>query len=429
MTATPRSARVTASGDFRRCAPRPLALHLATAVNTWCGGLAMLPAALAGGFPWHDNVTDEAGRQFLDSGEFSGDDKTSLYQAVAQEAFQRLGDMIEGILAYQRHPYRRCLPDPPVVWREGTTRILDYGGGAGGESGAANKAPTVLFVPSLVNRAYILDLSERRSLMRYLAGRGLRPLLLDWGPPGPDERDFDLADYIDGRLDRALHCAVELGGGPVGLVGYCMGGNLTLPIALRRPDLVTATAFLATPWDFHAERGLPEQLLPLATVLLAPVLEGTGELPIDCLQAFFAALNPNLAGTKFRHFRHMDPDSSSAEDFVALEDWLNDGVPVVAKVARECLVDWYGENAPGKGLWRLGGRTIDPAQLAVPALVAAPGRDRIVRPGSARALAAAIPNADMLSPPSGHIGMMVGGGARQGLWEPLESWLLRHRKV
>lgn len=409
--------------DFDRSGPRPLALHLATAVNTWCGGLAVLPAAFGGQFPWHEEVAEQANHQFAALPE--GD--APPYQAVAEEAYRRVGDMVEGILSYRRHPYRRRLPEPPVVWQEGTARILDYGQ-AGGAPGKPTVLSTVLFVPSLVNRAYILDLSERRSLMRYLAARGMRPLLLDWGAPGPAERDFGLDDYINGRLVRALRQAVELSGGPVGLVGYCMGGNLCLPVALGHPDLVAAAAFLATPWDFHAERGVPEQVLPLAATMLAPMLEAGNELPVDALQTFFAALNPNLAGTKFRRFRHMDPDSPGAMDFVALEDWLNDGVPVVAKVARECLNDWYGENLPGTNRWQLGEQLVDPAQLAIPALVASPGRDRIVRPGSSRALAAALPNAEVVSPSSGHIGMMVGSSAQEKLWQPLESWLLSHIK-
>ncbi len=406
-----------------RHGPRPLALHLAIAVNTWCGGVAALPRALSGDMAWHPDVTGAANRQFSACCACAGPGGALPYQAVAEEAFSRLREMVDGILAYRHHPYRRALPEPPVVWEEGTTRLLDYGGGP---SGPASSPATVLFVPSLINRAYILDLSERRSLMRFLAERGMRPLLLDWGRPGPSERHFGLADYIDGRLNRALDTAVELAQGPVGLVGYCMGGNLTLPVALRRPGDVAAAGFLATPWDFHAEQGLPEQLLPLATVFLDPILRGTGELPVDCLQAFFAALNPNLAGIKFRNFCRLDQSTAAAADFVALEDWLNDGVPLVEEVARECLVEWYGNNTPGRGEWRLGGRRVDPSELAVPALVAMPFRDRIVRPGSSRALADAIPGALAVDPPSGHIGMMVGGRARSGLWEPLEAWLRSH---
>ena len=45
------------------------------------------------------------------------------------------------------------------------------------------------------NRAYVLDLVPGRSMLRWLAGQGLRPLLMDWGVPGPGEARFDLDDY------------------------------------------------------------------------------------------------------------------------------------------------------------------------------------------------------------------------------------------
>ena len=104
------------------------------------------------------------------------------------------GAFIRGIAAYRRHPYVRTLPDPPSIWSEGGSRLLDYGG----------SGPAVLFVPSLINRAYILDLAEERSMLRHLAANGVRPLLLDWGWPGETERRFTLGDYIAGRLESAL---------------------------------------------------------------------------------------------------------------------------------------------------------------------------------------------------------------------------------
>ena len=116
-----------------------------------------------------------------------------------------------------------------MVWQQGTTRLLDYGAT---HSGAKNGAP-LLVVPSLINRAYILDLSEKRSMMRYLAKKGFRPFLLDWGAPGDDEMGFDLSDYIAGRGEAALAAVAETGGGPVGVIGFCMGGNLVLPLAQR----------------------------------------------------------------------------------------------------------------------------------------------------------------------------------------------------
>ena len=334
---------------------------------------------------------------------------------VPSETLRQDAALIEGIAAYRRHPWRRLLSDPPAVWSEGDSRMLDYGGGG----------PAVLFVPSLVNRAYVLDLAPGHSMLRWLAGAGTRPLLLDWGWPGETERRFTLTDYVAGRMERALMAAVALAGGPVVLAGYCMGGTLALAVAQRRPDLVRALALLAAPWDFHAPD--PEQAKRAAAMLpfVEPVLAFANTLPVDLLQALFAMLDPWGVADKYRGFTRLDPDSDRAHLFVALEDWLNDGVPLAAPVARECLSAWYGQNAPARGEWRIAGLPVDPARLRLPTFIAAPGRDRIVPPESARPLAASIEGAQLHEPAAGHIGMAAGHTAERVLWRPLHQWLLR----
>jgi pimeloyl-ACP methyl ester carboxylesterase len=334
--------------------------------------------------------------------------------AVIRRLWRADRALLAGIAAYRRHPYSRSLADPPAIWAEGGTRLLDFGG-------AAEGLP-VLFVPSLVNRAYVLDLAPGRSLMRFLAQQpGIRPLLLDWGWPGEVERRFTLTDYIAGRLERAL-AAIP---GPVVLAGYCMGGLLSLAAALRRPDRVRALALLATPWDFHAPKEEAERARAAAALLpgLEPVLEAMGALPVDVLQALFASLDPWGVAAKFRGFARLDPASARAALFVALEDWLNDGVPLAAPVARECLAGWYDRNDPGQLAWRVAGAVVDPRELAMPAFVAIPHRDRIVPPASARAIIGHLRDAVVQEVPAGHIGMAAGSNAEAALWRPLLAWL------
>ncbi len=336
--------------------------------------------------------------------------------------------LIHGIAAYRRHPWQRSLPDPAVLWQEADTRLLDYGG-SGGESGgkaaSAAAARPVLFVPSLVNRAYVLDLQPGRSLVRWLAAQGVRPLVLDWGWPGTADRSLALTDLITGRLERALAAV----GSPVVLAGYCMGGLLSLAAALRRPDLVDALALLATPWDFHAGHAEHARRLAATLPLFEPMLAATGSLPVDALGALFAMPDPGAIAAKFRAFGHMDQDSPAARDFVALEDWLNDGVPLAAPVARETLGEWYGLNTPGSGTWQVGGVAVEPGRLAMPAFVAAPARDRIVPPASSRPLARLIPGAVLHQPRAGHIGMVAGPRAEAELWRPLLGWLQGLRPI
>ena len=400
-----------------RLGPRPLPLHQRAAGLTWTSSRSALPLWSKGSLPWKGDLAERAAklRQSLDNGASLED----VSAAVDAEIARRMASLAEGIEAYRRHPYERTLPDPPVIWQEGSTRLLDYGAL---NEGSAQALP-LLVVPSLINRAYVLDLTAQRSFLRWLAGQGLRPLLVDWGRPGARERNFTLTDYVAGRLERALDFVLEeIGQRPLAL-GYCMGGNLALGLAARRQSDLNALVLLATPWDFHAENAPHGRLAASSLPLAAPLLEVLGEMPVDLLQALFASLDPHLVVRKFLAFARLDPASPRAEEFVALEDWLNDGVPLAAAVARECLGRWYGDNATAKGEWLLAGRPVEPAEIALPSLCVIPAQDRIVPPASALALAAALPAAEQMSPAAGHIGMVVSAQAKAAVWQPLLRWI------
>jgi poly(3-hydroxyalkanoate) synthetase len=366
-----------------------------------------------GGWPRSKAGKAEAARILaaLDAG---GHAAEALRGAVIRRLLQEDRALLAGIAAYRRHPWVRDLPDPPVRWAEGGSRLLDH-------AVAGATGPAVLLVPSLVNRASVLDLAPGRSLMRFLGTQGVRACLLDWGWPDEAARGFTLTDVIAGRLERALG-AVD---GPVVAVGYCMGGLLALALATRRPDRVRALGLLAAPWDFHADAESASRARGLAAALpaLEPAMALTGTLPVDAIQALFAGLDPWGVAAKYRAFARLDPGSPRAEAFVALEDWLNDGVPLAAPVARECLGGWYGANTPARGAWRVAGAVVDPAVLEVPCFVAIPERDRIVPPASALALARRLRWAEIHQVAAGHIGMAAGGNAEQVLWRPLLRWL------
>ena len=403
-------------GPMLRRGPRPLALHLMGSAIRAAAALQMAwPTEWPPGWPssnagWPKSTAGQAELLRIRHRLAAANASPEAFQAAI---WRRLSAqdraMLAGIAAYRRHPHSRTLADPPVLWREGGARILDYG---------SPKDPPVLFVPSLVNRAYVLDLDEGASLMRWLAGQGVRPLLLDWGWPGEVERRFTLTDHIAGRLDRAL-AAVP---GPLVLAGYCMGGLLALAAAQRRPEKVRGLALLATPWDFHADGAAQPRGLAACLPGFEPMLEAHGALAVDALQGLFSALDPFAIPAKFRAFGRLDQGGARARRFVVLEDWLNDGVPLAAPVAREALAGWYGRNDTVRGQWLVAGLAVRPEGWAGPAFVAVPKRDRIVPPSSALPLAA-MPGATLHMAPAGHIGMVAGESAEAALWRPLARWL------
>jgi polyhydroxyalkanoate synthase len=395
----------------RRLTPRPLPAHLASAAILWLSSRAVLPVLKNVWLP--SSVAGQQLHALADEIDAFGPDNVAT--ALDGEIGRRADAYLTGLETYRRHTFRRhdCLAS--VLWNEGTTRLLDYG-----EDGAG---PAVLVVPSLINRHYVLDLLPERSFVRHLTQRGLRPVVVDWGEPGETERGFGLADYITGRLEAALVAATRIAGGPVGIVGYCMGGLLALALALRHPDKTACLGLLATPWDFHAERAQQAQLLGLIADWLPLVCGVPGTVPVDVIQSLFFILDPFAAERKFTRFAELDPDSEKARSFVALEDWLNDGVPLTLEVARDCMCSWYGDNEPGLGLWQVGTYRVDPKLLRRPTLVVVPSRDRIVPPSSAEPLAAQIDGAVVLRPRLGHVGMMSAARAPTMLWTPIAEWL------
>jgi len=405
--------RPEAPGPLQRSGPRPLLLHLALAAlrSNISRNVSPLWNPASPNWSTQRAAIAKALRDANAQEEFPA--------AVAAETLAQDNALIAGIAAYRRHPWRRDLPEPPAIWEEGGTRLLDF------LPSAPKAAKTVFFVPSLVNRAYVLDLAPGRSMLRWLAGQGVRPLLLDWGWPGPIERKFSVTDYVTGRLERVLEFSKTLGSAPPVLAGYCMGGTLAVATATLRPDLLSGLALLATPWDFHA--GAPARARRLADLLplLEPAMALSETLPIDALQMLFALLDPWGVAEKYRSFARLDPASERAKLFVALEDWLNDGIPLAAQVARECIAGWYGQNLPARGEWRIAGQPVDPTTIRLPTFIAAPARDRIVPPESSRPLAALIPGAIEQNPAAGHIGMVAGTTAERVLWQPFLQWLMR----
>jgi len=401
----------------RRQGPRPLALHLTSAIGAWLSSRAALPLLKSGLLPWRPELAAQGAAlsltlQAAESGNNAAPD--AFAAAVDAELIQQAQTFLEGLEAYRHHPYYRAMVEPPAIWAKGSTRLLDYGPPDG---------RPVLIVPSLINRSYILDLAPEQSLLRYLSSQGLRPFLVEWGAPGAEERRFDISAYIVQHLEPAAQrVRDEAGVAPV-VVGYCMGGLLALALAQRQPRNARALALLATPWRFHAERAEHARLLGVLAEPIAFTYAALGEVPVDVLQALFFSQDPLLALRKFTRFAKLAPGSVAARNFVALEDWLNDGVPLALEVARECLAGWYGADLPGRGLWRVAGMPVCPREINVPSLVVVPAHDRIVPPATAAALCAELPQAECWKPSLGHIGMVVAREAPSTVWAPLAGWL------
>lgn len=347
-------------------------------------------------------------------------DAEALEKAVQHELRKQNANLLEGIHRYLRDPYERPEPQAETLWQGGGSRLLDYGL----EKGAKQQG-AMFFIPSLINRHYILDLMEGRSLIAHLRAAGIRSYVLDWGDPGEGEAGFTLTDYVLQKLEPALASIRKQNRKPLFLAGYCMGGLLALALAQRQEKHFSGLALLAMPWDFHAA-GFPRvPLSPESRGKLRKVLAREKTLSGEAIQAMFYASNPWIFSRKFASFGQLDAEEGA--EFIAIESWVNDNVAMPSAVAEECLIGWVQENLPARGGWKVDGAPIVPDALSLPVFAACPTQDTIVPPGSAEAILPALHDGTTVCRPlSGHVGMVAGPRAHKELWRPLTLWIESH---
>lgn len=283
--------------------------------------------------------------------------------------------------------------------RRGRARLRDYGG---------NGRP-VVFVPSLINPPFILDLMPERSLLRWMAGQGYRTWLLDWGAPTTADRTMSIAEHVERLLLPLIRRLRE----PPVLVGYCLGGTMSLAAAATGACAGIAT--IAAPWRFHGYGEVARADIATLWDAAQPACESLGLVPMEVLQAGFWKLDPARTIAKYEAFATMSGDT--ADMFVVMEDWANAGEPLTYAAGAELFEQLIAADLPGRGEWMVAGQRIDAESLPCPAVEFVSLNDRIVPAATAIGLA------DRRDLGAGHVGMVVGRQARPQLWEPLRDWI------
>lgn len=292
----------------------------------------------------------------------------------------------------------------------GTARLLQMQ-----HSQSRTKTSPVVLVPSIVNPPHILDLSERMSLARYLEQQGHDAYLVDWGYPGSEDSDIGLSRHVS---DRLLVLLRELERPPI-LVGYCLGGTLSIAAAGLMPQ-IAGLATIAAPWNFDRYPAESRKLIADLWTGAQALSERLGYAPMEVLQSGFWTLDPARTIRKYAAFADTEPASEAANAFITVEDWANEGAPLTYAAARDLFEHLYRDNLTGLGEWKVGGRPVNPSLLSCPILTISSTTDRIVPLDAS-------PNfGERIDSTLGHVGMIVSKRAPAEIWKPLSLWLSKH---
>ena len=131
----------------------------------------------------------------------------------------------------------------------------------------AQHALPVLLVPPLAGPTACFDLRRGCSMAEHLLAHGHPTYLLEYGDIAFSDRDLGLEHWVDEIIPTAVRrVSADAGGAPVALVGWCLGGIMSL-LALAGDETlpVDAVALIASPFDFRQVR-IMAPMRPLAGV-------------------------------------------------------------------------------------------------------------------------------------------------------------------
>lgn len=332
--------------------------------------------------------------------------------------------MVRGIKLYQEHPFASKELPLETIWQDGGASVKrpimvqDHRAEGGGHP--------LLIIPSLINKANILDISEEQSMLRWFNMHGIDAYMLDWGNFSNDqENEIEMEALVQEKLSNSIQAVSKHTGKKVDVAGYCMGGVLLLASYSYAQDHIRRMVLLASPWDFKIGASSLASNVRIWSPTVLPIVKERGCLPAEWVQALFASLDPKGSAQKFIKFVSTDQSSSEAELFVSVEDWLNDGIDLPGNIAQHCIQDWFVDNKPALGQWYVAGRKVDLGDIKSDVLIIASKKDMLVPYDCALSVKNSLCSArvSVITPNCGHIGLIVGRQAKDTVWHPMLDWL------
>ena len=237
----------------------------------------------------------------------------------------------------------------------------------------------LFFVPPWIMKYYVLDLSPRNSMVRYMVEQGHTVFMISWKNPGPEERYLDLDDYVKlGVMEglKAVNSIVPKA--RVNGVGYCAGGTLlTIAAAAmaREGDqrLNSVTTFTAQT-DCTEPGEIQVFLNESQLTFLREMMKRDGYMDGPAFAKSFAALNVNDLVWKPLIDRYLLGEEEKLIDLMA---WNKDLTRVPYKAHYRWIKEIFVENALAEDRYRYDGKTVHLSDLRMPLCFVATTTDHV----------------------------------------------------
>ena len=240
-------------------------------------------------------------------------------------------------------------------------------------------AEPVLITPAWIMKYYILDLTPKHSLVKYLVKKGHTVFMISWKNPKKKDRDLRMEDYLNLGIMSALDVvSAIIPQQKTHLVGYCLGGTLaaiaTATMARDNDERLASTTLFAAQTDFTEPGELGLFIDESQITFLENMMMEKGYLDTHQMSGAFQLLRSNdLIWSRLIH-DYMLGNRKSLTDLMA---WNADATRLPYKMHSEYLRSLFLHNTLAEAKYMVKNRPIALADITIPMFAVATERDHV----------------------------------------------------